>query len=230
MPIFSRGEDRVLFAHVPKTAGSSVAVWFLGNGWQISNLIVGDEDGLADYMRANHGVDRFRCEGRQPKDVPPQHATIEVSAEWGDFTYRFAIVRHPVARYCSQVKYAAQLHFAEHGQTPGEELFGWFCQGYHSAILEHIGEMPHLQDNHLRPQTDFVDQRFHIFKLEDAAWRNVLGDKFDLTGAPPVLNTSDFPHDWVMPLDDAARAWIFEYYAKDFERFGYAEDLPGVTG
>lgn len=225
MPIFSRKNERILFAHIPKTAGSSIVAWFLANDWNVSNLIVGD-DGLADYVLEHHGIGRFDLEGAQSSNVTPQHATIDTTRTWGDFSYRFAIVRHPVARYCSQVKYAAHAYFRKRSEVPTAERFNWFCGTYHGEVSEHLPGTPALQDNHFRLQASFVDDTFDIFKVEEKDWGRGLAKRFSLKGALPKLNASSKGKSGTVPLDDAKLTWVFDTYELDFDRFGYDRSNP----
>ena len=36
MPVFTKGEQKILFVHVPKTAGSSVNKLFVNNGYEMT--------------------------------------------------------------------------------------------------------------------------------------------------------------------------------------------------
>lgn len=220
MPIMTRGDERILYSHIPKTGGSSLAAWFLANGWKISNLIAGP-DGLAKYVRDHYKIGSFALEGEQPKNVAPQHATRIESRKWGHFTYEFTIVRDPFARYCSQVNYAARAHFEKKGSAPSEEQYRWFCDKYHDAVIEKIDEIPSIEDNHFRPQVEFVDDGFEIFKLEQDDWISAISTRFGLKDTPPRLNAAPASAAGSLSPDKAKLAWLSDYYAQDYKRFGY---------
>jgi len=77
MPIFNhKTKGRVLFIHIPKTAGASVEQWLQDAGYNLDKLNYWDGE-------------------------KNQHATKKVYDTWKDFDYKFTIVRHPLERFVS---------------------------------------------------------------------------------------------------------------------------------
>ena len=77
MPIFNHPtKGRVLFIHIPKTAGSSINEWLRNAGYKLDKLV--------SWSGWDH-----------------QHAPKKIYDTWGSFDYKFAIVRHPLDRFVS---------------------------------------------------------------------------------------------------------------------------------
>lgn len=110
MPIFDHKEiGRVLFIHIPKTAGSSVEKWLQDSG---------------HYCHKVHHT----------LPMSHQHATKDIYSKWGHFDYKFAIVRDPLTRFISALAYRSVLpneqadvtaRDALHRHLAGELDAGW---------------------------------------------------------------------------------------------------------
>jgi hypothetical protein len=89
MPIFYKSDERVLFVHVPKAAGTSVLTWFLANGWDVTNHVA-HAGFSAEIREQRFGLRAIPLEGPQPASVSPQHADRAVFAH-----YRSRLLRPP---------------------------------------------------------------------------------------------------------------------------------------
>jgi hypothetical protein len=202
MPFIDHDGKRVLYVHVPKTGGTSVERW-LGS--------------LATLRLHSVGVP-------QPLRVTPQHlrhADIEALLGEGFFEYAFMTVRNPFARLESE--YRMQVALAEQGFWGKAPKFGPWLE----RALERMARDPHADDNHLRPQWDFLGEGVEVFRLEDGldrALKTVAGR----IGAPPpataehALRSEPVPIRWRKP--DILR--VRRAYAEDFAEFGYEDTAP----
>lgn len=216
MPIFYKDGQRVLFAHVPKSAGSSVAAWFHSNDWVVSNLYFGDDE-VGRYFKSA-GVHRLQIEGAQTKGVSPQHAHAEATSQWGTFTSSFLIVRSPFERLKSQLKYAAQQRL---GTSCSSQKLDQFVGRYITEVRRKIADAPWLEDNHFRPQHEFLASGMSILRFEESEWQRDLQKLFQLEGTPPRLLGSCVAQTWSPTIDDGTFDWLCDYYAEDFRQFGY---------
>lgn len=214
MPIFTRGNERVYFAHIPKTAGSAIYILFLRNGWSLSNV----ESGLGSRRIGRRIYDEFGI-----KDIPLegdrgdftsnlQHATADIWSRWEPFTSSFAVVRNPVTRFESAMKYQYSRHKRE--KTLSE---------YRDAQIRRIKRKTPDQigtiNVHFRAQVDFILPDTRIFRFESAfvtelarAYKMDVSEIEKINAAPETIETV---------LTPDVKGWIGRYYAKDFARFGY---------
>lgn len=213
MPLTRLPDGRLLlFAHVPKCAGTSVE----------------------HYLEAAFGplalLDRkFTAlpEGRRWSKTSPQHADAETLARLfppGFLAASFALVRHPVARMVSVFRWQRDIEGTIAPETP---FVDW---------LASLTERPRRRwtyDNHVRPMAEMVPGDATVFRMEDGwdpviDWlqalagpgqilprrmmtRNILDQRlaFEKRTAPPVHPGPD------------ALALIAQTFAADFARFGY---------
>lgn len=223
MPIFYKEGQRVLFAHIPKSAGSSIAAWFHSCGWLISNLYFG-EDEVGGYFRSV-GIHRLQIEGVQAKGVSPQHAHVEATSKWGAFTSSFTIVRNPLTRLKSQLKYAAQQRLAP---SSSNQKLDQFVVRYIAEVRRKIAEAPWLEDNHFRPQHEFLAPGMSILRFEDSSWQEQLPRTYRLEGKPPHMLESRGAFDWAPKIDAATSDWLCDYYAEDFRLLDYPLPVGAV--
>lgn len=212
MPLVMTPEGPLLFAHVPKCAGTSVAA----------------------YLAANFGPLAFH--DPQFNQVPtsarwtrtsPQHAdamSLNRLFPPGFLRASFALVRHPVARLVSVFRFQRDIERRIRSEMPFDE---W---------LEGLARMRRRKwafDNHVRPMCEMIPETAVVFRLEDGwdpviDWlqgfcpagtvlprrmpeRNVLERRLAHEGraADPVI------------VDTAVYAAVEQLHSDDFWRFGY---------
>ena len=214
MPIFRVASKLVYFAHVPKSAGSSVTA----------------------YMTARFGPPAFldrRCMRERQRLLgdgwyrsSPQHIPVEWLERLfprGFFDAMFAVVRHPVDRAVSVFNY--QMDVEKTVASPAE-FSRWL------ADLEHAPQRPafHL-DNHVAPMARIVPEGARVFRMEDGldgvvAWIDSLAGGPG-PGSIPAINTRSErlakTHAPIGPVEVTAEDLdrIKRIYAEDFRRFGY---------
>lgn len=206
MPFFKHSGKLIYFAHVPKCAGTSIE----------------------NYLVTRYGPAAFLDRKLTPGNkhnwcrTSPQHLSVEQLDRLfpeGFFDAGFAFVRDPLAR----VRSAFHFHQTKRKKIPAEESF----EEWLPRIAE-FDKFAHARfDDHFRPQGWFVPQWCKIFRLEDGfddfipwldEWSGdthsvgigrALVGKYQATELPPAL-----------------RAFVRDYYADDYARFG----LPDLTG
>lgn len=208
MPLF-RIEDKIhFFAHVPKCAGASV-----------ENYLAERFGSLALLNLAYHGRELpDRWTRSSPQHVLVQDLDQLIPRDW--IASSFATARNPFDRIVSEFNY--QINPL--GWLPRDLSFEeWFDE---FLLLEPTDRFFH--DNHLRPQVDFVPDGAAVFRFEDGLDRVI--DHIDgLAGradGPRSLTPYSHREDGgeqreKRPVPDRMIRRIAEFYAADFERFGY---------
>ena len=198
MPLFRLGQSIVFFAHIPKTGGSSVEVYFSKLG--------------AMALRYGATVGWSRC--------TPQHmhrAVYEHFVPSDFYDYAFTIVRHPVQRIISQ--YRQRYRWAHRSGAKVPTFSVWL-----KGTFELYKKNAFLLDNHIRPQTQYIGDNIAIFRIEDGLDRAIasvcrrVGIENAPTVIPQIRRTSDsVPYQ----LHDEDVDLIFEFYREDFALLGY---------
>jgi hypothetical protein len=218
MPL-ARIAGRVLFfVHIPKTGGTSVEA-YLGAKGAVA---------LAGHRR--HGWSR----------TTPQHIQREIYADCippAFYDHGFAILRDPMERLFSEFRMRAEplrpklrpiglIRLAEYRRR-GSRAFGvrihhrieyldfddWVVR-----VFKEYRKDPYYKDNHLRPQSDFVDPGHRTFLFRkglDPVFRWIDA----VTGSKPVCGT--FHERRSVPLEFGCRPRT-EEMIRDFYRRDYA--------
>jgi hypothetical protein len=200
------------FIHIPKTGGSAVS----------------------SYLRAKGQVALYSRESVGWSKSTPQHmeaATHRVLLPEGFADHSFAILRDPLDRLLSEYRYrATRRHDA--GDLPdsiapgdeltvefdwGEEFRGTFDEWVKKVFLGAMKDA-YLCDNHIRPQTDFVDQKAKIFLFEDGLervlqWIDLVTD----TQRASVNLDRNGSSKFSIEMRDDTRRMISVFYRKDYE-------------
>ena len=215
MPLFRANGQICYFAHVPKCAGQTVEAHLRARFGPLALI-----DNRYHSVRPLHRV--MRC---SPQHLAVEHLGRLVPLEW--IEHSFAVVRHPIDRFVSAYNYVV-ANSENISATMGPEE--WFDRSQRLAKYE-----PFHNDNHLRPADDLVPEGAAAFKLEEGLGQ--VGDWLDRTFGPSD-KVSGFGHRNHSAketteiregdgLSDAFAARLFDYYARDFDRFGYERTIPG---
>jgi len=216
MPLVSAGGRRLFFAHVPKTGGSSL------------------EDYLAERFGPLAWLDRYwelRWKDGGCREaglrVSPQHLAAEDALRLlpGPSDWSFALVRDPVARIVSEYRFQAR--------APGRRrrLAELGFSSWLRSVVALARREPTIFDNHIRPQSDLVPEDAEIFRLEDG-FAPLIARLDAVTGTiAPALEVghalkSDAGASVALRGPDLAL--IAEFYAVDYDRFGYRRPVPAT--
>lgn len=216
-------KHRIIFLHLPKTAGTSVERWFL------------DLRGLRPLDEGALGV--FTNPRRARLERANGHASLEMVEDLvfgGDIPpdFRlFTIVRDPLARLLSEWSYR---------RVPSPRRLGFGLRLPLRLMLAEAAEPPHplapwLRDlrAHLRPQSAFLRgraaERVRVLRFETLA-RDFAALQADwglpVTPLPRENTTARKRRPTPAQLIRAA-TFARDFYAEDYAQFGYAlPDLP----
>lgn len=210
MPIFEKEGKRLYFAHIPKTAGISTYCAFADGGWKITGVTVRRNPHTAsEILRKKHGVivppstTRKTC---YPHSV--QHSPHFVWRNWGRFDESFAILRNPLHRFLSTIRYRAAYIGSPTGSLITDAL----------SVVKDVKLRPWRKytayDGHLIPQRKFLGPGTVLFKFEEN-WESQIASRYALPRSTfpkeNVLSCSGFP---VPPR--SVVEWVTAAYAEDF--------------
>jgi hypothetical protein len=149
MPVFTLGSLHVLFAHIPKTGGSTVTHMFRELGWNVD---------LHDTSNPifDHSTNFYRRCSPQHLHAKLLDSTLCLS----QFDWIFTLVRNPEDRFRSEFAFRNPGLTLE--STTSELLEEWWAQEKPKFLFNRF----HL-DNHLRPQHEFITNQMEVFRLED---------------------------------------------------------------
>lgn len=211
MPI-ARINGKILhFVHIPKTGGSTITSYLRSIGQ------------VALYSRER--IDCLRS--------TPQHMDIRTSKTLlpqGFVDARFAILRNPVARMHSEFRYR-YTRLARNGEGAcrkdpngavqveldwGESFFGTFDE-WVGLVIDKYNQEACACDNHIRPQSDFIDEDVRVFLFEDGLesvidWIN----KFTETSTSPFIPDTNASVEIPISMSSKTKRIIREFYADDY--------------
>lgn len=206
MPVFRSGPKAIYFSHVPKTGGSTVTEFFRNAGWDVDFVL---EESPLSVNSMNYFL-----------RTSPQHLEYRRACalfKSGAFEDLFMVVRHPIARFMSEFKYATRS--ADGGSMSHTQPDSWW-----QANRSIVEENPFHLDNHLRPQIDFLWPEMNVFKLEDGL---EFIEQYDLKR--PKSST---PIPWVgrqeavlANLPERLKSEFKNFYSDDFELGEYSSEI-----
>ncbi|MFT4010303.1 MAG: sulfotransferase family 2 domain-containing protein [Nocardioidaceae bacterium] len=207
MPIFFKGDRKVLFIHVPKTGGTSIERAFTASGWSMWMLETPKSNPRRWPLR--------RCS--------PQHYQASLLVEMFNisiFDATFMVTREPMARFRSE--YAMRRKDLVATDT-AQDVAEW-----QQRMWAKYAQNPYTLDNHLRPQHEFWVPEAQVYRFEDGI-AGIVADvsrRFDLGLTGEVQHhMSSVKRGNVssteVPVAAATEAAVKEFYRADFEKFGY---------
>jgi hypothetical protein len=205
MPVFSRNGKNFLFVHIPKAAGTTIEKVFMNNDYKTSYR-----------TSAGTAVNKVTV-------CTPQHYhgnILQNIFNMHSFDFIFTVTRNPYERIRSE--YAMRHKSAEKYQA--DVVTRWMKNKFSTYNTN-----PFVNDNHIRPQSEFLVPNIKIFKLEDSVESifDFLNNNFDAgvsynSGSKHMVSKriNGFSSRDV-ELNDESIKLINDFYNNDFELFGY---------
>lgn len=204
MPVFHKDGKTVLFVHIPKAGGTFIEALFKRSGYEIEFLAHGKNRGYLNTVM----------------HISPQHLHLDVLKtvfDFPKFDFIFTVVRNPIDRFTSE--------FKMRNKQGGVSINDWA-----ELALNSHAKNPASFDNHIRPQSDFVDDSVRWYKLEeklDENWAKSVNEQFglglkthDLSPAHKGVKDEHIGKENLM-LSEAMRKKLYDFYHQDFKKFGY---------
>ena len=226
MPVFAKNDNKVLFVHIPKSAGTSIERAFENADWDIDFLIEPARNKVPDWKPCN-----------------PQHwhrdlIVYNIYPRY-DITHEFTVVRNPFTRCISELMW-------RHGGDDlySEDFFARLQIYIVNNLSNYINNEKQYQqnkqawldgtnifhmDNHWRPQHHFVGQNTEVYYYErlDECWKE-MQFRYSLPELPTMYNKVDLkkirPTKMGIKPSDRFVELYTQVYGEDHERFGY--ELP----
>lgn len=204
MPLYINNEQAVTFLHIPKTGGTTIESWLNETGKY--QQVFFSQKKLEDML------------------VTPQHLGYRTLTELTKtlnrpFEYKFAVVRNPFDRIVSEFFYRIKLGSIQLGDN-AESLFSpWVIHN-----LRKYKNTPDVLDNHLRPQTYFVNDDVEVFKFEDGIQNvlNAVGNSIGIQEEVEVKPKKVGEKKKVRWSPNAIKM-VLEIYEQDFDRYDYSK-------
>jgi hypothetical protein len=188
------GERKLLFIHIPKTAGTSVK---------------------SKIKRSVNIAFNFEFKNELP--CPPQHFHYELLQRLGitELTNEsFAIVRDPLARFISEYSYRKKV----------DRKFRYIdLLTFSFFIQKSFAKNKYLFSNHMRPQIEFLGPKTRIFKVEDGLEEvfKYYPHFFEESTAHRDGQRSNMSNSECIYVDDVTVEIVKKIYKEDFLEFGY---------
>ena len=209
MPLYVNNEQAVTFLHIPKTAGTTIESWLNETG---------------KYQQTFFSQKKFEDMLVTPQHLGYQTLTELTKAFKRPFEYKFAVVRNPFDRLVSEFFYRIKLGSNQLGEN-AESLFSpWVVHN-----LKTYKDSPEVLDNHLRPQTYFVNDDVEVFKFEDGI-RSILDQVSNRIGIIGNLQVEPkkVGEKKEVQWSQTAIDMVLELYEQDFEQFSYSRDVSSL--
>lgn len=203
MPVFQKDNISILFVHVPKAGGTTIEHFFRQQNWQVS---------FFDGGEVKPSINPLTW-------CSPQHFHAEILHKIFNvkrFTYCFAIVREPISRIKSEVRWRMQYFNAQ--IEPDE----WIDQA-----LKAFPRNPFIHDNHIRPQSEFLFDGLEVHYLEDGLDRVIdhLVEKFGdhLRRPAPLAPMMASGGNIAVNLSAERLYQLADFYAADYRDLRYPQ-------
>lgn len=157
--------------------------------------------------------------------VCPQHLQVndfKILLGQQEWSWLFSVVRDPYDRIESEYHWRTDPQFKKSGVRP--DFSQWVINNLNNAQKN-----PFIFDNHLRPQTDFIDSDVEIFKYENGLYviTTELEKHFDIPKGLNLLNDNKSLRDEVHWSNEALNL-TNSFYRNDFAQLNYDKRKPIV--
>ena len=208
MPLYSRRDNRILFIHIPKTAGSSITSAFRKACYVVQYLNEPARTGTRDKKPCN--PQHYHAELIKEKILP--------ECKWFDFTYQFAITREPLQRLFSEFDWRLPHHKSQNKNKYYTQFEQWALH-----MLEERKHNPYVGDNHMRPQSEFIMPDVDVFDISELALLQAHLNKYGIHNIPRVNVTAKQPRPQTYQASNKFIDAFYDAYLVDYEQLGYTK-------
>lgn len=190
MPVFTKNNKKVLYVHVPKTAGSSVLNLFKNNGYEVSYF----DEGSVRPFKGLCGSQHIHAE------------LIKEEFDLSEFSYIFSIYRDPVERLISEYTWRCSK-----GGQRYPSLKYWV-----ELIFDLYDQNNYVNDNHIRPQSEFYFEGCEVYDFKNiSSLPEKLSEKIDLNVSKKLSYTNYSTYKY--ELTERCKNTIIDFYKSDYE-------------
>lgn len=198
MPFYTKNNKTIFFSHIPKTGGSSV-----------------------DRYLGQHKYNRTFFGGSNEKSLQHRHTKdkdlIEEKTKY-NIIYEFTVFRNPLERLLSEFFMRSPVH---KNKTDKD---------FHKFVLNMLNRYEtnnYINDNHIRPQVEFISESMEIFKFNE--WGHLIEklrehDKEFSDRFPHINHATDYKN--TLQFSSEVLGWkpkketegvIREFYKEDYK-------------
>jgi hypothetical protein len=203
VPLYRFPHRTILFIHIPKAGGTTVASY------------------LRDHASVAQALFSPDMGKRRALGLPctPQHMHGEMVRYLfgaGFIDWSFAIVRDPLERLVSEYRWR---HRSVKPSEALPDVLTWFRDR-----RKEYATNPYILDNHIRPQNEFPLASSEIFRFEDGMDRvmRAVAERLDMPPPkqeePRHLNSSP---EMALEMSEEFVAEIRDFYKEDYRLYGY---------
>lgn len=224
MPIFEKGDKRLYFAHIPKTAGTTVYYAFARAGWRIGKIRQSDNpNSTYQLMKAEFGSELFIDDLDQDNyKFPVQHVPYKEWKKFGALDESFAILRDPLDKFMSELKYRYKIKGVRE-----EQNFEAFAQDTLNKIKRRPWILYRGFAGHLLPQHYFIASDTKLFLIE-SDWLIDLANHFELEIELDDLRKNISDKKWQVELNSTEKLLLRFFYFKDYNIIKHVKETSRV--
>jgi len=195
---------------VPKTAGIAVYCAFVESGWKISNVTVRcDAHSAFSLLKRRYGVSHIPKVGITfGYKHSLQHAPAFLWRLWGDVDDSFAIVRDPLDRFISSMRY--RYKYSSHGFKSLDA----YIENVLCDVKRHPFHIYTRYAGHLIPQHWFLSDKTFVCRYEDE-WQVALVNRYGLN--VDVFRKENVSEKYSAAISSELLGWVEKVYRYDRE-------------
>ena len=202
MPIFTQGDNKCYFAHVPRTGGRYVTSLFQNNNTICEHHLIEDEV----------------VEGIQAPNL--HYPLYEKNFDVSDIPH-ITVVRNPFTKFQSCIRNMHVLYHDDYNLLLGDE------KKFFNFVSEEIISRS-VHNNWFLPQQRFLSPKMKVWKYEWGFGKNFLRWIYKKTGIVIENTAVTYNHLWcenpLFPayhLDKKVKTNVRKFYRDDYRRFRY---------
>ena len=209
MPFFIKQNKIIYFCHIPKCAGSSLYYAFAEAGWSIFNVQKRlSSDSTYMTLLTGFGIDSSKTLSSPRLTLySSQHAPYSQWKNWCKADSSFAILRDPVERFKSAIKY----------QYPRLNRKFSTPTAYSKFILRLLKFFPYssslICDLHFLPQHKFCSPDTILYSFS-GDWKSMISSQYQLNSIPLVNRSAP---EFEVSLTRSDISFLKSFYRLDYK-------------